>query len=78
MAIMELKLAQEIANIYQDPLFLVFLELQKSYYNVDRYRLLITLEGYGSGPQMCGILGDFLGLPAGGTKSERLPWDSIT
>ena len=35
MAIMELKLAQELAIIDQDPLFLVFLELRKSYDTMD-------------------------------------------
>ena len=35
-AIMELKLAQELASIYQDPLFLVFMDLRKAYDTVDR------------------------------------------
>ena len=47
-AIMELKLDQELSRIYQDPLFLVFLELRKAYNTVDQDRLLITLEGYGT------------------------------
>ena len=45
-AIMELKIAQELANIYQDPLFLVFLDLRKAYDTVEQDHLLITLEGY--------------------------------
>ena len=53
---MELKIAQEIASIDQDPLFLVFLDLRKAYDIVDREHLIITLEGYGLGPRICGIL----------------------
>ena len=58
-AIMELKLAQELARIDQDPLFLVFLDLSNSYDSVDRERLLITPKGCGSGPSMCGLLETF-------------------
>ena len=35
MDIMELNLAQELARIDQDPLFLIFLDLSKSYETVD-------------------------------------------
>ena len=58
-AIMELNLAQEIASIEQDPLFLVFLDLRKAYDTVDQDRLLIKLKGYGAGLCMCGILETF-------------------
>ena len=44
-AIMELKFTQELSSIDQDPLFLVFLDIRKSYDTVDQERLLITLEG---------------------------------
>ena len=57
--IMDLKLAQELASIDQDPLFLIFLDLRKDYGTMDRDRILITLEGYGAGPWMCGILETF-------------------
>ena len=56
---MELKLAQDLTSIYQDSLFLVFLYLRKAYDTVERDRLLITLEGCGEGPRMCGILDTF-------------------
>ena len=58
-AIMEVKLAQELSRIYEGPLFLVLLDLRKAYDTVDQYRLIITLEGYGRGPQMCGLLETF-------------------
>ena len=55
----ELKLAQELASIYHNPLFLVFLDLRKSYNTVDRDRLLQTPEGYDAGSGMCGLLETF-------------------
>ena len=55
-AIMELNISQELSIIDKDPLFLVFLDLRKAYDTVHWDRLLITLEGYGEGPRMCGIL----------------------
>ena len=58
-AILDLKLAQDISIIDQDPLFLVFLDLWKAYDTVERDRLIITLEGYVAGPRMCGILEKF-------------------
>ena len=55
-AIMDLRLTQELANVYHDPIFLVFLDLRKLYDNLDRGRLLQTLEGYGAGPNLWGLL----------------------
>ena len=60
-AIMELKLAPELASIDQDPLFLVLLYLRKAYDTVDWERLLVTLEGYGTFPSLCGLLNTFWG-----------------
>ena len=51
-AIMELKLAQELAIIDQSPLFLVFLDLRKAYDTVEQEQINITLEGYGAGPSL--------------------------
>ena len=42
-AIMDLKLAQELASVYHDPLFLVLLDLWKAYHILDRGRLIQTL-----------------------------------
>ena len=55
-AILELNLAQELANMYQDPMFLVFLNLQDSYNTIYHGRLLTALEGYGAVPCMCRLL----------------------
>ena len=61
MAIMELKLSQELTSIYQDSLFLVFLDLKKAYDTMDQERPLITPEGCGVGPRLCGLLETFWG-----------------
>ena len=58
-AIMMLNIAQDFVSIDQDPLFLVFLDFWRAYDTMDWYRLLITLEGYGAGPWMCGLLETF-------------------
>ena len=58
MYIMELKLAQELSRIGNDPLLLVFLDLRKAYNTAERDRLIQTLERYGAGPCMCRILDD--------------------
>ena len=56
---MELNITQDMSIVEQDPILLVFLELRKAYENLDRGRLLKTLEGYGVGPKMQGILAVF-------------------
>ena len=40
----------------QAPLFVVFLDLRKTYDTLDRGRLLQTLEGYGSVPVIRGFI----------------------
>ena len=57
--IIELKLAQELAILDQDPLFLVLLYLSKVYDNIYQGGLLQTLEFYGSGPNLQGLLAEF-------------------
>ena len=54
-AIMELKLAQDLESVDQDPLFLVFLDLRKAYENLDCGHIPKTLGGYGAGPKTRGI-----------------------
>ena len=45
-AILDLKLAQELASVDQDALFLVFLDIRKSYNNLNCGRLLQALGEY--------------------------------
>ena len=61
-AILEINMAQDlvIVSIDQDSLFLVFLDLRKSYSTLEHGRILHTLVGYGSGPKMRGLLAEFL------------------
>ena len=54
--ILDLNIAQELASVYQEPLYLVFLDLQKAYDDLDRGHLLANLEGYDVGPYMCKLL----------------------
>ena len=58
--IMQLNMAQEIASIDQDPLLMVLLDLSKEYETLDRGRIIQTLEGDREGPNMRGILAEFL------------------
>ena len=58
-AIMELKLVQDLESMDQDTLLLVFLDLRNSCNDLDRWILLQTLEGYGSGPKLRGSLAEF-------------------
>ena len=56
---LELKIAQELARVYHDPLFLVFLDLQKAYDTLYRDRPIQTLEVYGAGNCMGRLLETF-------------------
>ena len=58
-ASIQVKLAQELASVEQEPLFLVFLDLRKAHNTVDRPRALQTYREYGMGPRMCRLLGNF-------------------
>ena len=53
---MDIKLAQDLARIYQEPIFLVFLDLPKDYDNLDGGCIIQILERYGAGPKMRGIM----------------------
>ena len=61
-AIMDLKIAQELASVEQYPLFLVFLDIRKACDNLDRGWLLQTLVGYGEGPKLRSLLAEFWSL----------------
>ena len=58
-ATMELNMYQDMATINCEPLFLVLLYLGKAYNTLERRHLLQTLEGYGTGPKLRGILENF-------------------
>ena len=45
-AIMELKLAQDLASLDRGTLLLILLDIRKAYETVDRECLIQTLEGY--------------------------------
>ena len=49
---MELNTAQELVRVDKEPILLVLLDTQKAYYNLDRGRIMHTLEGYRSRPKM--------------------------
>ena len=56
---MRLKVAQELENLDQDPLFLVLIDLRKAYENLECGRLLQTMAGYWEGPTLRGLLVEF-------------------
>ena len=58
-SIVELNFAQDLASVDRGPLFLVLLDLQKAYDNLDCGRLLKTLEGYGAEKKNRDILKEF-------------------
>ena len=59
-AIMDIKLAQYLESVDQDPLLLLLIDLSKSYNNLDWGILLQTLLGYGMGPKLRVLLAECL------------------
>jgi hypothetical protein len=59
MAILEAKLAQQLAHLEQEPFYGVFLDLKKAFNAMDRERCLLILEGYGAGPNMVQLICTF-------------------
>ena len=51
-AVIEAKLAQQLAHLEQHPFYGVFFDLKKAFDVMDRERCLLVLEGYGAGPNM--------------------------
>ena len=55
-ATLKAKLLQQLADMREEVLYMIFLDLHKAYDALDRYRCLEILEGYDVGPQSCRIL----------------------
>ena len=55
-ATLEAKLLQQLAALREEVLYVIFLDLHKSYDALDRSRCLDILEGYGVGPQAIKLL----------------------
>ena len=53
---LEDKLIQQLADLREEVLYVIFLDLQKAYDALDRYRCLDIMEGYGVGPQSFWLL----------------------
>ena len=52
-------MAHHLAHLEQVPFYGVFLDLQKAFYDMDRARCLLILEGYGVGPNMIWLIQNF-------------------
>ncbi len=58
-AILEAKLARQLAHLELEPFYGVFLDLKKAFEAMDRERCLLILEGYGPGPNMVKLICNF-------------------
>ena len=58
-AIMEAKLAQQLACLEQVPLYGIFIDLRKAFDAMDRGRCLAILTAYGAGPRMTHLIREF-------------------
>jgi len=58
-AVIEAKLAQQLAHLEQVPFYGVFLDLKKAFDAMDRERCILILEGYGAGPRMIRLIKNF-------------------
>ena len=56
---MELKLVQYLASVNQNPIFLVFIDIQKVSNNLDWGIILQALECYEEEPKLQGLLEEF-------------------
>jgi hypothetical protein len=58
-AILEAKLAQQLAHLEQEPFYVVFLDPKKAFDAMDRERCLLVLEGNGAGTNMVRLIRSF-------------------
>ena len=70
-ATLEAKLLQQLADLSEEVLYVIFLDLHKAYDALDRSRCLDILEGYGVVPSTDTTLG-ILGEDDDGGKGRRL------
>jgi hypothetical protein len=55
-AVIEARLAQQLAHIEQTPFYGVFINLKKAFNTMDRRRCLLILEGHGMGPNISRLI----------------------
>ena len=67
-ATLEAKLLQQLADMREEVLYVIFLDLTKAYDALDRSRSLEILEGYGVGPRARRLLRAYWG------KSTMVAW----
>ena len=60
-ATLKAKLIQQLAAMREDVIYMIFLDLKKSYDALDRDICLVILEGYGIGTRSCRILQTYWG-----------------
>ena len=61
MAILESKLAKQLAGLAHEPLFQVCLDIRKAYDSLEREQCLEVLNGYGMGPNLTHLLKSYWG-----------------
>ena len=60
-ATLEAKILQQLADMREDVLYVIFLDLQNSYHALDRSRCIEILKGYGVGPRAWRLLRTYWG-----------------